>query len=108
MIGLRSWPVLRSASRFGDLSYGIYLWAWPMQQFVIVAMGKMAPFPTVLACSLASTVACAWLSWHLVERPALRLKPAKSEAWMPNRGHSLAVDCRSAHREASIHPLAHD
>jgi hypothetical protein len=33
--GRMSAPVLRDAAKFGDLSYGLYLWAFPIQQLVL-------------------------------------------------------------------------
>lgn len=76
VIGRASWPVLRSAGRFGDLSYGIYLYAWPVQQLVTMNLGPSTPYLQLLSVSLLIVLPCAVLSWHLIERPALRLKPA--------------------------------
>ena len=70
--GRMSMPVVRRAGRFGDVSYGLYLYAFPVQQLVL-AVAPKAPWP-VLTC-VAATVPLAFLSWHLVERPALRWKP---------------------------------
>lgn len=73
--GSASWPVLRRFDRFGDLSYGIYLYAFPVQQTLIWALtGHLHWWPRLLV-TLLVTLACAWLSWHLVEKQALRLKP---------------------------------
>lgn len=68
-------PVI-PAARFGDLSYGLYIYGWPSQQTVIWLMHKHAPWWQVfiLATLLAGTLA--FLSWHLIEKRALRLKPA--------------------------------
>jgi peptidoglycan/LPS O-acetylase OafA/YrhL len=77
-IGRRSWPVLRAAARWGDLSFGIYLWAWPAQQVAVVALGRDAPLALHLALALALVLPAAALSWYLVERPALSLKPTRS------------------------------
>jgi len=69
--GRLAMPVLRSAARFGDLSYGMYLYAFPTQQFVLQAMPNSS-YPIVV-CALL-TLPLALLSWHLVEKPVLRLK----------------------------------
>lgn len=55
-----------------DLSYGLYLYGWPMQQLALMAGASTVLGNTVLASVAA--LACAALSWFLVERPALRLK----------------------------------
>jgi peptidoglycan/LPS O-acetylase OafA/YrhL len=56
-----------------DLSYGIYLYGWPVQQALQALWPNLAPAPA-LALALAVTAAVAALSWFLVERPALALK----------------------------------
>lgn len=63
------------AAWFGDLSYGLYIYGWPVEEGVIRALGGRAPWWQVLALALPATGIIAFLSWHLVERPALRLKP---------------------------------
>lgn len=60
-------------NRFGDYSYGIYLWGFPCQQLVARWLGPGEAWRmTLLALPFALLVAMA--SWHLVESPALRLK----------------------------------
>ena len=57
-----------------DLSYGIYLYAWPVQQLLIQAFGPaLNPWTLSLAALLGSGL-LAWLSWTLIERPALAFK----------------------------------
>jgi peptidoglycan/LPS O-acetylase OafA/YrhL len=79
-VGERSWPVLRSASRFGDLSLGIFLWGSPVQQVTHLWLDPRTPLPLQLAVVLVQVVPLAWLSWRFVEAPALRRKPAKPHA----------------------------
>ncbi|HUD33071.1 MAG TPA: acyltransferase [Variovorax sp.] len=69
--GPASWPVLRRCGRFGDISYGLYLWAWPVQQSVIRFLGTDAPIILSIALSTGVTLAIAWASWHGIERRAL-------------------------------------
>ena len=62
-------PIIRHT----DLSYGLYLYGWPAQQLAwMLPMGKSLAGNAVIATAIA--LACAALSWFLVERPALRLK----------------------------------
>ncbi|TAJ72942.1 MAG: acyltransferase [Phenylobacterium sp.] len=58
-----------------DLSYGVYIYAFPIQQ-VLAAHGQLNVATAVLAV-LPFAVA----SWFLVERPALKLKPGPRPAW---------------------------
>ncbi len=72
-IGLASTPYVRRASRFGDLSYGLYLWAFPVQQLVIDLWGVQRMSVNLLVVT-AITAALALASWHLVEHPSMKLK----------------------------------
>ena len=56
-----------------DLSYGIYLYGWPIQQ-TLHALWPELSGPALLAPALAVTLPVAALSWYGVERPALALK----------------------------------
>ncbi len=62
--------------RFGDYSYGIYLFAFPVQQTVVHYLPDVGPIQLALLAG-AATFACAFLSWHLVEKHALALKPRR-------------------------------
>lgn len=54
-----------------DLSYGVYIYAFPVTQ-ILVALGLRDPFPLMLATA-AITLPIAAMSWFLVERPAIAL-----------------------------------
>ena len=60
--------------RIGDLSYGTYLFAFPIQQSLIaLGMRELGFWPFVLL-SVILTLAIAFVSWHLIEKPMLSLK----------------------------------
>jgi len=77
-------PVI-PAARFGDLSYGIYIYGWPVEQGVIWLLGGRAAWWQVFLLALPTAAAIAFLSWHLVESPALRLKPKTRRSPMTHR-----------------------
>jgi len=56
------------AARFGDLSYGLYIYGWPIEQCVVYFSGATAPWWEVFLVSLALAVPAAFLSWHGIER----------------------------------------
>lgn len=59
-----------------DYSYGIYIYAWPIQQLVAMGSDKYSlSFESTLAFAAMLTIAVAAISWHWVEQPALALKP---------------------------------
>jgi len=65
---------LRGRFRRRDLSYGLYVWAFPVEQSIVsVAGGHIAPL-ALCALALPVTGGLAALSWHFVEAPAMRAK----------------------------------
>jgi peptidoglycan/LPS O-acetylase OafA/YrhL len=59
-----------------DYSYGLYLYAFPIQQLLVSNLGHLhALLQFFLALLLTGAVA--WMSWHMIERPFLRLKPGR-------------------------------
>ncbi|MCU1418375.1 MAG: acyltransferase family protein [Schumannella sp.] len=71
-IGQSSWPVFRAAGRFGDFSYGTYLWGFLVQQ-VVFQLVPAIPLGADVALVVVITVGVAAASWHLVEKRALGL-----------------------------------
>lgn len=65
---------LNRFGRRGDFSYGVYIYAYPVQQTLIWALGVQTPMWALVALCFACTLPLAWLSWTFVEKPALRLK----------------------------------
>jgi peptidoglycan/LPS O-acetylase OafA/YrhL len=64
------------SDRLGDLSYGVYIFAFPVQQLgVHWARQQNWSFAASLFLSATVTLSLAYASWHLVEKRALRLKP---------------------------------
>ena len=77
--------VLRKFNHLGDYSYGLYIYAFPVQQslmalylaahpHLVVVKGKSPAWEVwpYFFSSLLGTLILAFLSWHLVEKPALR------------------------------------
>lgn len=57
-----------------DISYGIFLYAFPIQQFIIYFAGSSIPVWLHLLLTMCITVPLAWLSWKYIEYPCLKLK----------------------------------
>lgn len=74
VLGYWHWQPLLAFNRLGDYSYGIYIYAFPIQQLVAEA-GIRDPATNIML-ALPPVLLCAVASWHLVERWALSLKPA--------------------------------
>jgi peptidoglycan/LPS O-acetylase OafA/YrhL len=71
------WLRLWSWGRFGDFSYGLYIFAFPVQQVVVQALGGHCTVSADLALAYPTTLVLAVLSWHLVERRCLALKDVR-------------------------------
>lgn len=88
-LGLESTSRLtRTADVLGDLSYGFYIYGFPVQQALVHYLRPTAP--ELMASSFVVTFALSYLSWHLVESQALRLKTGIPSAWTGSRAWSLA------------------
>ncbi|ANL33706.1 MULTISPECIES: acyltransferase family protein [Rhizobium] len=78
LVSIATSPTIRlpTLERVGDVSYGTYLYGWPVEQVVNHALGQYSTPWTVFALSLPTSLLFGWLSWHLLEKRALRLKRA--------------------------------
>lgn len=55
-----------------DISYGVYVYAFPVQQMLAVLHVNRLGLLSYTLAAIPPTFALATLSWFLVERPALR------------------------------------
>jgi peptidoglycan/LPS O-acetylase OafA/YrhL len=68
------WTRVRNWERFGDFSYGVYIFAWPLMTFAAF-FGLHEQGMLVYFLVLVTAVhAVAFASWHLIEKPAMSLK----------------------------------
>jgi len=66
-------PVLSRFGHYGDFSYGVFIYAFPIQQLIAWRGLAATPYPMLLI-AFPATVLLAMLSWHFVERPCRDLK----------------------------------
>jgi peptidoglycan/LPS O-acetylase OafA/YrhL len=69
-LGLRNPPGIP----FGDLSYGVYLLHFPIEQTIMHLFPGANSWQRLTLMTLPPTFLCAWLSWNLIERPILSRK----------------------------------
>lgn len=66
---------IRAYNSLGDYSYGLYIYAFPVQRGLCVLVPHIS-VPALMASSAVITTTLAVLSWHLLEKRALVLKTA--------------------------------
>jgi peptidoglycan/LPS O-acetylase OafA/YrhL len=80
---------IQHADRYGDFSYGLYIYAFPVEQLAalhgLYRWGLVAYVLITMVVSLGFAV----VSWHAIERPAMKLKklpiPSKWAFWSRQR-----------------------
>jgi peptidoglycan/LPS O-acetylase OafA/YrhL len=61
---------IRAFNRFGDYSYGVYLYAFPLQQALLVSYSGWTVATLAISAGVL-TLMCAIGSWHWIEQPVL-------------------------------------
>ncbi len=87
---------LPDLARWGDVSYGLYIWAFPVQQLAVHLLGNRGGWGLNIAVSLPIALALAWLSWRFIEAPALRWKTR----WSPQRRRACPSNANPSSRSA--------
>lgn len=65
---------LNDFGKFGDYSYGLYIYAYPIQQTLMYFFREVLPVWLFFFLASVVTFVFAYLSWHFVEKRALNLK----------------------------------
>lgn len=84
--------VERIGSGTTDISYGMYVYGWVVQQLVVLIGLNEYGVAVMIAASVIGTIPFALASWYLVERPALKYKkgrPRKIEAPVTGGAHRM-------------------
>ena len=90
-LGRYPWAVLRH-----DLSYGVYIYSFPIQQALILCgLGTLA-WPLFLGVSIAFIVPTAAASWFVVEQPVMRWRRGQGarpgpRSWLVSEQGELVV-----------------
>ncbi len=73
LAGARHYGTLTELTQKHDISYGVYIYHWPVEQALLVEIPDVGAIALLLV-SLIVTVALAVASWRWIEEPALRFK----------------------------------
>ena len=82
-VGLHKIKALNIFSKYGDFSYGLYIYAFPIQQTLVYLAKNEISVPVLFIEAFLLTLLFAIGSWFLVEKPFLKLKSVdfSSLAW---------------------------
>ncbi len=71
-------PILNNFSRYGDISYGIFVFHFPIFK-IMVSLGiyDIMPVWAAFFCMIICVVVVGFLSWHFIEKPILNRNPKK-------------------------------
>ena len=71
---------LSQFNRLPDISYGLYLYGWPIQKMLLWYFPSLSPWE-LFGMAAPTAIMFGTASWYLIEKPALRLKgPSPSVA----------------------------
>lgn len=68
------WRPLLTINATDDISYGVYLYAWPIGA-LLIWYWRAIPLPVLGLLTFVGAAACGAVSWFAIERPATRWKP---------------------------------
>jgi peptidoglycan/LPS O-acetylase OafA/YrhL len=92
------WLGANARTRVGqrnDISFGVYVHAFPLQQALVATRGAAALGPVWFALvSVLVVLPFAWASWLWVERPAMRLRGFRCPPWPRPKGGWTLEDSR--------------
>lgn len=83
---------IRAYNRIGDYSYGIYIYAFPLQGAAVWLFGPQTPLENILY-SVPPTLVLSYLSWHLIEAPSMAQKHALLRR-LPSKAARRNLDTR--------------
>lgn len=72
LLGLIPLPFFSAFGKMGDMSYGIYIYSFPIQQ-ALIHFFQLKVY-TLMLTSTVLSIGLGFLSWHVVEKKALWLK----------------------------------
>jgi peptidoglycan/LPS O-acetylase OafA/YrhL len=73
VLAYHPWLRWRAFNRVGDYSYGLYVYAFPVQQTIASRVPNLSP-GELFVLSFLATLILAAASWHALEKPALGLR----------------------------------
>ncbi len=73
-LALGTKPISNKLLKGNDISYGLYIYGWPVQQIYMQYIGHAYGFNIFVLCAFIGAIICGILSWKFIERPFLLMK----------------------------------
>ena len=73
VLGFASSPWLERYNQLGDYSYGVYIYAFPVQEMLAHIQKGISPLG-MIAEAFPLVLIAAVLSWHLIEKPSMSVR----------------------------------
>lgn len=106
VLAYRPGGLLHRYNRLGDYSYGMYVYAFPVQQAAVALAGPMSPLENI-AWALPVTLLLAVASWYLVENPMLGRRHRLADFLLRLRGKTRTGGGISAESEEARATSSH-
>ena len=105
-LAFASWLPLHAAGRFGDFSYGTYLYAFPIMQLLMRSIGHPVAPVLLFAYATPLTLIAAVASWYGVERRFLRRGRRKESLEAVIEKHTSRMDSVQTLAVSGARPVA--
>lgn len=89
-VAYTNWGKLHLFGKYGDFSYGMYIYAFPIQQSIVGMHEGIKPWE-LMVIGVPIIIAVAALSWHLIEKRALRRKHMFSKQHYPVKAEAIST-----------------
>ena len=89
-LALSEWSPLRFCTPRNDVSYGVYLYGWPIQKLLLWYLPAV-PLAGQAAGTLGASLLLGWLSWTLIEKRGLAWKTSWAQREASPRAYELAI-----------------
>ena len=86
-------PQIKGPTRWGDFSYGTYLYAFPLEQLIVQAFGHPVRAGVLFLCATPAALMAAVCSWYGVERHFLPPARKKETARHALESELIAASC---------------
>ena len=73
-VGLLKTNLFNIFSKYGDFSYGLYIYAFPVQQTIVYLSKNTISTAELFISAFSVTLFLAICSWNFVEKPFMKLK----------------------------------